>query len=737
MHGIMEHLQERLAGQEQQTEHLSQEIRARDWERWQLLQLLHEKDASIVRQRATLSSTMGSSRFYRVLCSWRAWREYVRQRGFERARMRSRAQCMTLRLRHACDLMRVVLKHAASRQLESSMHVLRQQIAPKGLDLPPVPPLPHGVDACSVEEGDLSCSVTPPTPERPRCAPRSACGDAPEDIVVFATPRRQSPGHRRQQPPWESNPVAGVMRGCAASSPSEVSTYAPSSLAQSFVTASSVSSLGPRQHRQYSCFLLAQALDRACDRRSAWGFMRLARVAALKAQAAGLATEATAVASQLAEAQLSARQSRDTELQASEHWESERQAAARDLHALELRVSGRWEQECTEFRREQAAVRDSVASELRTAERWKLASEALQQEQAASDRLREEMRDTEHRLIGQSDKSERHLLHAEARLGELQEQLASGGRWRQEVEQRMRRMVSCGEDLERERAQLRRELKEAQQMKCARDEQVEQLQDNMEQEQQLGEILKARVRVLEEDGVDLSVREDLERTCRREDAAKHQRQHAALERELVQTREALRGANRGCELAEARATQAVRRESHAEHERERASWAKAIARMEEEVSHMRAELDAEQRQHAAEQVAIRRNLKSESEAGKKAEASLTHALCRQESLEKQLAQMPIAVAPASMERHDAPSRPGGLAADVDSRASTPQPSTPQLQELDNYAELVEQLQKELSRERAEREASAKSLSSLRTSYRLLLQRGLNCGCGKDATSAGG
>merc|ERR1712217_294448 len=57
------------------------------------------------------------------------------------------------------------------------------------------------------------------------------------------------------------------------------------------------------------------------------------------------------------------------------------------------------------------------------------------------------------------------------------------------------------------------------------------------------------------------------------------------------------------------------------------------------------------------------------------------------------------------------------------------PPTPQLNELDAYAELVERLRAEVSRERAEREASANSLATLRGSYRLLLQRASVCNNG--------
>ncbi|CAE7500355.1 ATP5B, partial [Symbiodinium sp. CCMP2456] len=54
--------------------------------------------------------------------------------------------------------------------------------------------------------------------------------------------------------------------------------------------------------------------------------------------------------------------------------------------------------------------------------------------------------------------------------------------------------------------------------------------------------------------------------------------------------------------------------------------------------------------------------------------------------------------------------------------SVPMPSHLQLQELDAYAELVEQLRSEVAMERAEREVSARNLAALRDSYRLLLLR---------------
>ena len=48
--------------------------------------------------------------------------------------------------------------------------------------------------------------------------------------------------------------------------------------------------------------------------------------------------------------------------------------------------------------------------------------------------------------------------------------------------------------------------------------------------------------------------------------------------------------------------------------------------------------------------------------------------------------------------------------------------TPQLEELDAYAELVDRLRLEVRREREDREATAQSLDTLKSSYRLLLHR---------------
>lgn len=60
-------------------------------------------------------------------------------------------------------------------------------------------------------------------------------------------------------------------------------------------------------------------------------------------------------------------------------------------------------------------------------------------------------------------------------------------------------------------------------------------------------------------------------------------------------------------------------------------------------------------------------------------------------------------------------------------SSTPGPASPQLDELDAYAEIVQRLQLEVRRQREEREAASQSLSSLRQSYRLLLERSARAG----------
>lgn len=124
-------LKDLLLQQTRRSEQLGKQAAARDWERWELLQLLRQKDEQLefeetaaAKQRVVLNGARAGARHYRAVCCLRAWRSHVQQLCAERALLRAKNKQAVARLRHAGSLLHMVLKHVLNRQLKSGMHHL-------------------------------------------------------------------------------------------------------------------------------------------------------------------------------------------------------------------------------------------------------------------------------------------------------------------------------------------------------------------------------------------------------------------------------------------------------------------------------------------------------------------------------------------------------------------------------------------------------------------------------------
>lgn len=124
-------LKDLLLQQTRRSEQLGKQAAARDWERWELLQLLRQKDEQLefeetaaAKQRVVLNGARAGARHYRAVCCLRAWRSHVQQLCAERALLRAKNKQAVARLRHAGSLLHMVLKHVLNRQLKSGMNQL-------------------------------------------------------------------------------------------------------------------------------------------------------------------------------------------------------------------------------------------------------------------------------------------------------------------------------------------------------------------------------------------------------------------------------------------------------------------------------------------------------------------------------------------------------------------------------------------------------------------------------------
>jgi len=790
----VERLKQMLVEQATHHERLGQELQARDWERWQLLQLLHQKDEQLSwhegdarRQRTVLTVARDIARYYLVYSVLHVWRDHVHRLAASRLLSSVKSRLVSMQLRHSCAMIRTSLRHAVGRQLgyamrelwlnsaswELSHHPTRTELdslsdakatdvllldsafgalTPNAQEIKLPPPAgSRAVDVLSAsplrDTGSTPCTQSVhgsshiSLPARagyhgnPKGDPTPIMG-TPEDQLLYITPRRDSRELRRR----------------CASPPSEASTCAPSSLSRhsglGCLATSRTTIAGAR---------LAIALGIASWRRLLWAVSRWHATA----QARPAVERLSEAAAKEFEIQTATAEELQQRCGALEHHVGRTVRAESALCAKLVDAQVRAEALeqascCTEHR-----FAENLNNELRSGEKLRLEAKLSQEAHA---RCEHEAEQTASRRA----EVERLLGSVESSCEELESRLAQKLRWRGEAEEKIREMVACGENLEHERARLRRQLAEARQQRRSSSEQLQALRQSVESEEQLAEILRARVAVLEEDNSELVASLQLEQRRRLEDAAQHSAELDATQRAKDKLHMALQSERRSKEAVEHQAVEKTRRELLVAWGNERTQWNRAHRELERDLANAATELEASQQAEASEaravvgawddarsalrlewrsegstlREAVRAEFVGESELCKEMVAQLEHRLgqARQlhEGLESSRAAAEAAIAApvgTTPSQHHLPPRydvPRALwAAPPPSphigggtAVSTPQsgPETPRLHELDAYADLVERLQVEVCREREERKASVQSLEALRGSYRLLLQR---------------
>lgn len=444
-------------------------------------------------------------------------------------------------------------------------------------------------------------------------------------------------------------------------------------------------------------------------------------------------------ASRLCEVEKSARQEHQATLDACEALRSR-------CSLFECRVDTLTGAETRQRAQLQAAQQKVESLEQESAHLEHELSKVVTSDQETTTNLRMQLRNlqeayakAEHRsaeALKQSSASQELLTNSERRVARLEMKLARKIEWREAAEQHIKEMVVVGEGLEMERAQLRHKLSESRREQKGASERTVSMHHAMEQEQQLSELLQARSLVLEEDNASLRQHLQHERHTRLEDASRSHQELRALKQEEANVSAALNavGDARGSEL---QAAQAARAKIMADWSRERDQWSRHSSEMtvelQQQLCTLRTDLEASRRTELAEMTAVAQARKAEAAAlpaklqeeaaamrkAVRAEFSGEAELCREMAcqLEHRLAQ--------AQELQEGLEEFASTSPEPEVPASQPCSSgfaTPQLRELDAYAELVERLRLEVAREREEREATGRSLESLRGSYRLLLQR---------------
>eukprot|EP00928_Gymnodinium_smaydae_P010920 TRINITY_DN14113_c0_g1_i1.p1 TRINITY_DN14113_c0_g1~~TRINITY_DN14113_c0_g1_i1.p1 ORF type:complete len:800 (+),score=149.40 TRINITY_DN14113_c0_g1_i1:138-2402(+) len=697
----------------QEVERLNAELRARDWERWQLLQLLREKDVQLAseasaasRHRSVLASARQVSRRWRLASSFRAWREDVRDacntRRVERTVLQAKRRLAASRISHSCDALRLTLRGAEQRQLGFAFRQLRLQMVSSSSSslaaTPPSPPISVGVEMI---EARARARDVPPLP--------GSCGSScvlgcPSDGCIAegagcTTPRRQHVLCADVDSADSSIEALGC-RVTAGDGTALTTSSAPSSLRKSWQPSPTPVAAGARSR------LVACDSCRVCG--SATGGPSPSEASTSAPSISSAVSQSMAPSSCLGDALLPTL-TPSLGVTSTRPWGVARLGLALEswrLRRLRWAVRSWPREECGPLGESTASYSSSCTHGIVPCSNGMGSTEKIAQLEQQTAEFQERLRESESLVV----ESQRRLEEANVASRSLEAQRARDFAWRSDAEVRIHRMVACGEHLERERTRLRQQLSDARKQLRARTERLEALQGSLEQEEQHAESLRARASSLQQEKASAEHQAERERRrCSEENSrrsaefaavwSEHRELHAELRsalHEKWQLDTEVRRATEAAALAESRCTAA------------------------EEEAVARGFAEGQRREHAAALDAAVRRARAEF-SGEQAACGEMAAELRGRLAEVQAEQDAGRQAAAAASAPPASALPSGAA-------------TPRLRELDAYAELVERLRAELIREREEREAAVRSLASLRGSYRLLLERA--GGSGSSGAGAG-
>eukprot|EP00929_Paragymnodinium_shiwhaense_P059676 TRINITY_DN29875_c0_g2_i1.p1 TRINITY_DN29875_c0_g2~~TRINITY_DN29875_c0_g2_i1.p1 ORF type:complete len:801 (-),score=234.42 TRINITY_DN29875_c0_g2_i1:218-2620(-) len=754
-------LKELLLSEHREADRLKMELRARDWERWQLLQLLQEKDAELAREPAVSSTARcpaaGSraaaetQQERRAAVHWaeraecaaarwlavgvfRAWREIGRHRGAARLVEHSKQRLAATRLSHSCHVLASRITGAQRRRCADFFRSLAVHAA-----------------CARMAGGSMGAAVDRDRGRPMELSLTSGPAGAHDQASVAATPRIASPllSHRSvSSMPWQLiSPCLKGVRSLGGSLPSDASTCAPSSTVHSSIAASaSWATAAPLLPPALPLLRLSWTLE---------GLMRRRKQQALRRWAFGAMLSGTydghSRGSRSPTARLSPSRGRHGHTEASSPMQAAQPqgSAVPELPQQDDRLVAELRSVCCELESRSAALVESrdklhCEYELVACSEKALAARCgqLTEEVEAARRRREE---PWRNGVGRADAStdtagmevattrdearirqlEGDLRRASEVQGKLEAKLTRSKDWRGRAEAQIKDMVACGEQLEQEKAELARELLAGRKQQLSLGEQLKAFASELGAEEQLGAMLEVRERSLREETATLS-------RSLHEERSRYAEASCQLQRRLLDAQSDCREA--GEELsklsAQKAAAEGLRSDLSTFFDEERRRLTAARDELAKNLADARVELVHAQKAEAAQPAALRRAFQEgEEQARRASREAARQAVASEEALCGEMAdQLRGRLAELQASSCASPPRrvPPLLLENTCSSASTIPPSTgpatPRLRELDAYAELVDKLRLELSREREEREAAVRSLDSLRSSYRLLLQR---------------
>mmetsp|Transcript_112858 Transcript_112858/g.224582 ORF Transcript_112858/g.224582 Transcript_112858/m.224582 type:complete len:801 (+) Transcript_112858:72-2474(+) len=749
-------LKKLLLEQTQENGRLVQALRTRDTERWQLLQLLQHKDEQLraaressLQTRVSLQPAQKTVSRYLAWCVFHAWFDHTRRSQGRRRLLQAKNKFIAVVVRRACACLCANLQQATNRQTRDALHGLWLHVAGE-----------HLGGRLHTKQNKLSL-----VEEAARARFSLGHGKIPlvpqtEDMLV-ATPRSGGVGC------YLASSLV-LPRGCP-SPTSEASTSVPPSTSPlaARATDSSKTSCHWMGHNPASAAAarLASTVEASHAQCLSWAVRKwhahhnpclfpLPPVPALPSKGRSTCCNRTNQHEQENACQEAEKQALYRKKDAA-NFQTAQRADGRDISASEKMQAESlcWklcerlpDQDFQVFNNAPYNADDATAtSQSRKVELLETCHStecnALQEERGRSQDLQMEIQVLQE--LAEHDAAEaraseevlevesRKLENAEVLQATLESRLAQEVNWRSEAEQRIISMVSCGEALEHERAQLlslQSGLQEAAQV----------ARQALEAEEQVNERMRLRTRAFEEENSQLLTQSRHERQIRLEQASSQDDALVLARRDVVSLHAASDGdlkRKTGMILeesykAEAAATHALceawadeQEGTKRNHDRIRTltkmlcqesgavRWreqveAKKIEAYQARVLNASSVWQEHQKLHAAYKQAQVEAV-TEVEACEYTKAALEECFARVNHLQEELTSFEKSLSPASSS-----SLTTGLAVNA----------TPQLDELDSYAQLVARLHAEIRWERAEHEAADSSLSSLRSSYRLLLQR---------------
>jgi len=674
----------------------------------------------------------GAARHYLVLCVLRAWLDVLRCTQARKRLSQAKSRQVAAALRHSCAVLSASLRRVADRRLREVVHGLWLHAAAQRLRDTSFAGLGPGSSAGGSAWGLLH---EVETLELARQSAQGLPREPPEDQVLFATPRLAPPNRDGLAPaPKRVWPSPG----------SEASTCAPSSRSPAATLGASCSARCVRSSSSSCAARLAVCLEAARLRRLSWSWrvLHAGQAAQQRAEAAERIAEGAREALAGTRCEEWALAARLSDLEDRRRREAEAVAAQLEAERshCEAQASGlrRYASELGEAKEELQRHRDEDHATL--ARMWSEGEQVQAEVQRLQERSECEGAAASRAIEERCAESER-LRVSEAACAGLEARLARQARWREEAERQILSMVSRGETLERERACLLDHCTEAQRA-------AEATRHSLARANEANETLRLRTHDLEKENAELLAAAGRERTGRLAQAAQQGKATALLQQELAQLRGALRKAHGSRALQEECAVEAACGDLEQAHEREREEWSRECDELRRQLQAVREECEATRCAEWAEAraaegswawssatrrprgadtcggscEAMRGEAQAEMAACQRAKARLEQCVGRVEQLQEDLEEArEQGAVRASRAGHGVPPAPGCDDAGP-WPSGPPRATTPQLDELDAYAELVERLRAEVRWERVEREASESSLSSLRSSYRLLLER---------------